>query len=82
MMDQKTKEAFEAKGRLVYEKIKAQLEKNSPGEIVAIEPESGDYFVGKTLGQANDLAFAKYPDRWMYFVRIGSPEAAIALQTW
>ncbi|MBC7264319.1 MAG: hypothetical protein H5T64_08155 [Chloroflexi bacterium] len=81
-MDPKSKEAFEAKGRQVYEKIKAQLEKNSPGEIVAIEPESGEYFVGKTLGQANDLAFAKYPDKWMYFVRIGSPEAAIALQTW
>ncbi len=49
---------------------------------MAIEPESGDYFVGKTLGQANDAAFAKYPDRWVYFMRIDNPKAAMPLKTW
>jgi len=50
--------------------------------IVAIEPESGDYFVGLTLGKADAAAFAKYPDRWVYFARLDDPQAAIMLPTW
>ena len=62
------------------EKIKGEL-KSKEG-LVAIEPESGDYFVGKTLGQANEAAFVKYPDYWVYFMRIDDPEAAMPLKTW
>ncbi len=50
--------------------------------IVAIEPESGDVFLGKTLGLADKAAFEKYPDQWVYFVRLDNPEAAIPLPTW
>jgi len=78
--DKATREAFAAKAREIYEKIKGELEGQEG--LVAIEPESGDYFVGKTLGQANDAAFARYPDRWLYFVRIDNPEAAMPLKTW
>ncbi len=41
--------------------------------VVAIEPESGDFFVGATLGKADAAAFAKYPDHWVYFVRLDNP---------
>jgi hypothetical protein len=50
--------------------------------VVAIEPESGDYFLGATLGKANAAAFAQYPDEWVYFARLDKLEAAIALPTW
>ena len=49
---------------------------------MAIDIDSGEYFIGPTLGKANDAAHEKYPDQWIYFVRIGTPEAAIALRTW
>ncbi|MFQ5813645.1 MAG: hypothetical protein ACE5I2_10735 [Anaerolineae bacterium] len=78
--DKKARQAFIAKGQEVFEGIKGKLEGREG--VVAIEPESGDYFVGKTLGAANDAAFAKYPDGWMYFVRLDDPEAAIMLVTW
>ena len=78
--DKATREAFAARAKEVYEKIKGEL-KGKEG-LVAIEPESGDYFVGETLGQANDAAFAKHPDRWVYFMRIEDPEAAMPLKTW
>ena len=78
--DKATREAFAAKAKEVYKKIKGEL-KGKKG-LVAIEPESGDYFVGKTLGQANEAAFAKHPDRWIYFMRIDDPEAAMPLKTW
>jgi hypothetical protein len=78
--DKETRRAFIAKGKEVFEEIKGELEGQEG--VVAIEPESGEYFVGKTLGAANDAAFAKYPDGWMYFVRLDDPEAAMPLATW
>ena len=78
--DKAIREAFIAKAKEVYEKIKGELERQEG--LVAIEPESGDYFVGKTLGEANDATFAKYPDYWVYFMRIDNPEAAMPLKTW
>jgi len=78
--DKATREAFITRAKEVYEKIKGKLEGKEG--LVAIEPESGDYFVGKTLGRANDAAFAKYPDSWVYFMRIDDPEAAMPLKTW
>jgi hypothetical protein len=78
--DKATREAFITKAKEVYEKIEGELEGQEG--LIAIEPESGEYFVGKTLGQANDAAFAKYPDYWVYFMRIDDPEAAMPLKTW
>lgn len=78
--DKEARGAFIAKGKEIFEGIKDELEGQEG--VVAIEPESGDYFVGKTLGAANNAAFAKHPDAWVYFVRIGEPEATIPLKTW
>jgi len=78
--DKKARQAFIAKGEEVFEGIKGELQGREG--VVAIEPVSGDYFVGKTLGAANDAAFARYPDGWAYFVRLDNPEAAIMLVTW
>lgn len=72
--------AFEARARARWEEIKGELEGQTG--VVAIEPESGNYFVGATLGKANAAAFARYPDQWVYFVRLDQPAAAIALPTW
>jgi len=78
--DKKAKAAFEALARARLEELQAEL----AGEVgvIAIEPESGEYFVGATLGKADAAAFARYPDKWVYFVRLDEPEAAIALPTW
>jgi hypothetical protein len=78
--DKQVKAAFETKSKARLAELKAELEGQTG--VVAIEPESGDYFVGATLGKANAAAFAKYPDRWVYFVRVKDPQAAIALPTW
>ena len=78
--DKKARQAFIAKSKEIFEEIKGKLE--GQNGVVAIEPESGEYFVGQTLGAANDAAFARYPDGWVYFVRLDDPEAAIMLVTW
>jgi hypothetical protein len=78
--DKQVRAAFEDKARARLEELQAELEGQTG--VVAIEPESGDYFVGATLGKANDAAFAKYPDGWVYFARLDDATAAIALPTW
>jgi hypothetical protein len=78
--DKGAREALLEKGRAVYVRIREQLGEQSG--VVAIEPESGDHFVGRTLGQANDAAYVKYPDRWLYFCRLDDPSAEMALPTW
>ncbi len=78
--DKQVKADFEAKARARLEELKADLA--GMEGIVAIEPESGGYFLGATLGRANAAAYARYPDIWVYFARLDDPEAAIALPTW
>jgi len=82
MYDKAKRAEFILKGQEVYEKLKSELELAHKGEIVAIHPENRDHFLGKTLNEADEKAFAKYPDQWLYFVRIGSPEAALPLKAW
>jgi len=78
--DNKARSAFEAKGKALVKELLPKLE--GQAGVVAVEPESGDYFVGATLGKADEAAYAKYPDQWVYFARLDNPEAAIALATW
>jgi hypothetical protein len=53
----------------VLTKIHALREKK--GIIAVVEPESGDYFLGKTLTEALKEAKAKYPSKVFYSIRIG-----------
>ena len=80
--DKQALAAFAERGMIIYETLRHELESQHAGEIVAIEPDGGEHFVAPTLGKANRAAHQKYPDGWIYFVRIGEPAAAIALRTW
>jgi hypothetical protein len=78
--DKQVRAAFEAKAKARFLEIQAGLA--GQAGVVAIEPESGDYFVGATLGKANNAAYVAYPDAWCFFVRLDNPTAALALPTW
>jgi hypothetical protein len=82
MYEKAERQEFIAQGEQAYETLKDTLEPAHDGEIVAIHPASGDHFLGKTLNEADEQAFAKYADEWLYFVRVGSPEASLPLKTW
>ena len=56
----------------IYEAgLRARLEKTNMNDFVAIEPDSGEYFLGKTLTEAAVAAEAAYPDRRAFVFRIG-----------
>jgi hypothetical protein len=78
--EKRAKAEFEAKGKARLQELEAEL--RGKAGVVAIEPESGDYFLGATLGKADAAAYEKHPDKWVYFVRLDDPGAAIALPTW
>jgi len=60
------------KARLIYEeKLRVALEKKHLNQFVAIEPESGEYFLGQTLTDAIAASRAKYPDRLTHVIRVG-----------
>lgn len=67
------KRQIATKGKAIYQRLQADLEKEYLGRFVAIEVESGDYFVGETLTEADAKAREKYPDRVFYVVRVGRP---------
>ncbi len=67
------KDEIVEKGQRIYEKIKDKLEPEHKGEIVAIEVETGDYFLGKSVIEATDKAREKYPDKVFYTARVGFP---------
>jgi hypothetical protein len=60
------------KGREFYnQNLKALLEPAENGKFVAIEPESGRYFVGKTTRETMDKAHREMPDKKFYLTRVG-----------
>lgn len=59
------------KGRAIFKKISEELERDYRGKFVAIEVDSGDYFVGDTVIEADEQAKEKYPDKIFYLGKIG-----------
>ena len=61
-----------AQGKRIYEeKLKMLLEPTHSGEYIAIEPDSGRYFLGPTDAAATNAARAAIPDRIFYLMRVG-----------
>lgn len=54
----------------VYEKIKNNL-KGQEGKIVAIDIDTGDYFVGNTIIDAYNKGHKRYPAKEFFFKRVG-----------
>lgn len=46
------KHAHVEKAERIYQQLRSQLEAEHKGEIVAIEPESGDFFLGANVIEA------------------------------
>jgi len=68
------KDEIASRGQEIYaQTLKEKLERDHLGEIVAIEVETGDYFLGKTSIEATKKARQKYPNAVFYVVKIGYP---------
>lgn len=54
---------FAEKGRAIYERLKDQLLPQYKGWFIAIDPETGDYVLGKDPMEANQTLRARHPGK-------------------
>jgi hypothetical protein len=60
------------RAQAVYQsRLKEKLEATNADDFVAIEPVSGEYFLGSSQSEAIQAARAAYPDRIPFALRIG-----------
>jgi len=60
------------KAREIYEqRLRSKLEATNLGDFVAIDPQSGEFFIGQTLSGAIQAARAAHPDRLSFALRVG-----------
>ena len=71
-MTEPDRDAFVRRAEEFYAvRLRLVLEHEHRDEFVAIEPESGDYFLGRTLRDAVRAARCAYPDRLTHAMRVG-----------
>ena len=75
MVSAETKSVIDRAKQIYANQLQTALESQHRDRFVAIEPESGDYFLGDTFDEAVKSARAKYPSRLSHTIRIGHPAA-------
>ena len=75
MTSQQTRDAADRARHIYDQRLRAVLEAGHRGQFVAVEPDSGDYFLAPTLDAAADAAQAAHPDRRAHVIRVGHPAA-------
>ena len=75
MVSEQTAEVARRAKQLYEEKLRTRLEATHRNDFVAIEPDSGDYFFGKTLSEAIQASRAAHPDRLAFALRVGHSTA-------
>jgi hypothetical protein len=71
MVSADTKSIIERAKRIYTEQLQAVLEPQHLNRFVAIEPDSGEYFLDETFDEAVKSARAKHPSRLTHTIRIG-----------
>jgi hypothetical protein len=75
MVTNATDSVAEAAKRIYSATLRDTLEAKFLNAFVAIEPVSGEYFIGATLSEAIGAAREKFPNRLAHALRIGHKAA-------
>ncbi|MBU1262938.1 hypothetical protein KKG61_05690 [bacterium] len=60
------------RANLIYERqLREKLERDHKGEFIAIEINSGDFFLGKNEIEAYEKGIEKYPTKTFVYKRVG-----------
>ena len=54
-------------------RLRAELERTHYGQFCAIDPDSGEYFLSKSMSDAMAAGRTAHPDRKFFLLRIGPP---------
>jgi len=75
MVSARTSSIIERAKQIYADRLRGELESRHMDRYVAIEPESGEHFLGDTFDQAVKAARTKYPSRLSHTIRIGHSTA-------
>ena len=75
MVSAETKSVISRAKQIYADRLQRELEANHNNRFVAIEPESGEHFLGDTFDQAVQSARRKFPSRLSHTIRIGHAAA-------
>ncbi len=75
MVSAETRSVIDRAKQIYSVRLQAELEPRHIHRFVAIEPESGDYFLGDTFDEAVNSARTKYPSRLSHTIKIGHSAA-------
>ena len=71
MVSAETKSVIDRAKQIYTSQLQSDMESHHMERFVAIEPESGEYFLGDTFDEAVKSARTKYPFRLSHTIRIG-----------
>ncbi len=71
MVAQNTRDVAREARRIYDERLRATLEQSHPHMFVAIEPISGDHFLGQTLSEAIGASRKTHPGLLAHALRVG-----------
>ena len=71
-MKEEEKNNFMLKAKGYYMQLQKKLsDKYPPESYICIEPESGDYFIGKSAIEVMQKSEKKYPDKRFFVAQLG-----------
>jgi hypothetical protein len=71
MVSAETKSVIDRARQIYTERLQSELESKHMDRFVAIEPVSGEYFLGDSFDEAVKSARTKYPSRLSHTIRVG-----------
>ncbi|MCY2990277.1 MAG: hypothetical protein NTY19_20735 [Planctomycetota bacterium] len=75
MVSERSRTVAQRAKKIYADGLQLRLMEEHPNEYVAIEPDSGDFFVADSFGQAVRDARTAHPDRISFVIRIGHDAA-------
>jgi hypothetical protein len=71
MVPTETKSTIDRAKKIYADRLRSELESHHCNRFVAIEPVSGEHFLGDTFDEAVKSAKSKYPSRLSHTIHIG-----------
>jgi hypothetical protein len=68
-------ESITSRAKAIYEENRDQIERESTGKFVAIEPDSGDLFLADSFDAAVAKAVARHPGKISHTIHVGKEAA-------
>ena len=70
-LDAEQQRFIDAAKRIYDERLRDELEAEHRGEIIAVEPTSGDYVLGATIGEVDEACRQRFGPKPVHTFRVG-----------